>query len=233
MRIHIGCANKRLCGRGRFAPTAIDMQRRHTDGDEASANQRETFRTPPPSKAQRSGTKRLATASVGSMLARPSRTNYDDEQVQSANKQVQQLQARSDLAKDVRQTLSDSTCGRSFYMILKKKLEVCTDDQVQSLELDPKAVLLKHENETVQPLTELDKLAAKLPLKDVVAKKASRFRAQSPSRGCHRSPRPPSPNRARLRGAQARATLGLRNSHAHRAETLAFQCVVVGDASVF
>lgn len=149
VRNRTGRSNKYLCDRGWVARNAIDTNLR-MDGDEGGNNQREAFRTPP-SKSHRSAPKHRAAAS-GSMLARAARVAVDDEQMQTANKQVQQLQARADLVKDIRQSLADSTSGRSFYMILKKKVEASSAEQVAALELDPQACLTKHETEIIAPL---------------------------------------------------------------------------------
>lgn len=90
----------------------------------------------------------------------------------SANKQVTALQARSDLAKDIRQSLADATSSKSCYTLLKKKLEVATDEEIQALELNPQESLTKHEDLVIKPLTTTDKNVAKMPLREVDAKKA-------------------------------------------------------------
>lgn len=109
---------------------------------------------------------------AAAMLARAQRADDDCHPSASGNKHATALEARSDLAKEIRQALVDTTSSRSCYSMLKKRLETATTEQIEALERNPKDFVAKHKREVIKPLTDMGKVAAKMRLREVDAKKA-------------------------------------------------------------
>lgn len=105
--------------------------------------------------------------------ARSLRGDDDDKGGCQEKRQVHMLQARSDLAKEVKASFEDIMAARGAYSTLKKKFSKLSDDFLDLLDGNPASILKDVETQLVAPMQDMCNSMAKLPLREVEAKKAA------------------------------------------------------------